>query len=391
MGEMKKLLSILCLSLAITGVLSFENSANAALSITGNVVQDSNTGLEWLMMSQTVNKSPDRIMAGDYGLKASGWVHATISQIETLFLNAGILKPFDMTLSPWNFDATNHLISLLGYTLESYNQNGRSLELRAFSATPDTSWPGNVYALSIQVESTPTGDVGMAYSAGASYPSGTYAPWMGNWLVRANPTITSPTFGPNSATLTNNYAPMKVGDKLTYKSYGYPVILYGYDEAINQESIDQIRCLKIKDYSSFSSTAAAYYWLAQDTSGNVWILKYHDVELNDLRYYGRNYAKIFMPSAVNVGSVLWVPDAIETVVATGISVPKLSTGLGPYYNCIKSKLTWMDGDIDYQYYAPGVGPVRHEWNDDAGTNGDEISAITHRPKSMPWLPLLLDD
>ena len=81
---MKKLLWILCLSLAITVVLSFKNSANAVLSISGNVVQDSNTGLEWLVMSQTVNKSPDQIMAGAYGLKAAGWVHATISQIETL-------------------------------------------------------------------------------------------------------------------------------------------------------------------------------------------------------------------------------------------------------------------------------------------------------------------
>jgi hypothetical protein len=184
---------------------------------------------------------------------------------------------------------------------------------------------------------------------------------------------------------------MIVGDKLTSKSYGYPVILYCYDEAINQESIDQVRCLKIKDSSSFSSTAPVYFWLAQDTSGSVWILQYHDVELNDLRYYGRNYAKIFMPSVVNVGSVLWDSEAIATVVATGTTVPKLSTGLGPYYNCIKSKLTWIDGDIDYEYYAPGVGPVKQEWNDDGGTNGVEISAIKHRPKSMPWLPLLLDD
>jgi hypothetical protein len=386
---MKKLLSILCLSLAITGVLSFENSANAALSISGNVVQDSNTGLEWLVMSQTVNKSPDQIMAGAYGLKAAGWVHATISQIETLALNAGMTGPFNGGFSPMNFDAANHLIALLGNTEEYNGGNGRSLMIIAFSGTPGTS-AGQLYTPQLGVIFQ-TGNIGGAAIPGASNPSNIVHPASGNWLVRSNPTITSPTFGPNSATLTNNYVPLKVGDKLTYKSYGYPVILFGYDEAINQESIDQIRCLKIKDSSSFFSTAVAYYWLTQDTSGNVWILQYHDVELNDLRYYGRNCAKIFMPSQINIGSVFWSPDAIETVVATGVTVPKLSTGLGPYYNCIKSKLTWMDGDIDYQYYAPGVGPVKHEWNDDGGTNGDEINAITHRPKSISWLPLLLDD
>jgi hypothetical protein len=390
MGEMRKSIWVLSLALAITGVLSSENSVNAVLSISGNVVQDSNTGLEWLVMSQTVNKSPDQIMAGAYGLKAAGWVHATIAQIETLFLNAGIIKPFNGTNSPWNFDAAKHLIALFGYTYEVNAELGDNFGVAAFSAATGIS-PGSLYAPGILVGSTPTGYVGGVTIPGLSTPSSTASPIIGNWLVRANPPLSSPAFASNSATLTNTYLPLKVGDKLTYKTYGYPFILYGYNEAINQESIDQVRCLKIKDYSSFSSTAVTYYWLAQDTSGNVWILQYHDVELNDLRYYGRNYAKIFMPSLVNVGSVLWSPDAIETIVATGITVPVLSTGLGSYYNCIKSKLTWMDGDIDYQYYASGVGPVKHEWNDDGGTNGDEINAITHRPKSMPWLPLLLSD
>jgi hypothetical protein len=387
---MKKSIWILYLVLAMAGVLSFKNSANAVLSISGNVVQDSNTGLEWLVMSQTVNISPDQIMAGAYGLKASGWVHATIVQIETLFLNAGIIKPFNGTNSPWNFDAAKHLIALFGYTYEVNVELGDNFGVAAFSAGTGIS-PGSLYAPGVLVGSAPTGNVGGVTIPGLSTPSSTASPVIGNWLVRANPTITSPTFGSNSATLTNNYLPMKVGDKVAYKSYGYPVILYGYDEAINQESIDQVRCLKIKNSYSFSSTSAVYFWLAQDTSGSVWILQYHDVELNDLRYYGRNYAKIFMPSVVNVGSVLWDSEAIETVVDTGTTVSKLSTGLGPYYNCIKSKLIWIDGDIDYEYYAPGVGQVKQEWNDDGGTNGIEISLIKHRSKSMVWLPLLLDD
>jgi hypothetical protein len=391
---MKKLLSIFCLSLAIAGVFIFESSVNATLTISGNVVQDSNTGLEWLTMSQTVNKSPDRIMAGDYGLKASGWVHATTSQIETLFLNAGMTKPFDGTGSSnqtWKLDAANHLIALLGYTYEQYNPGlGYYYGIQAFSATPGTS-PGSLYEPTIYV-----GYIGMGFaiSPGPSAPSSTASPTIGNWLVRANPSISPPVFGPNSATLTNKYVAMKVGNKLTYKTYGYPFILYGYSGAVSKETIDQVTCLKIKEFTSDSSTAIDYYWLAQDTSGNIWILKYHDVELNDLRYYGRNYAKIVMPSVVNIGSVLWDPYAIEAVVATGITVPRLSTGLGPYYNCIKSKIinyVNTEGDLDYQYYAPDVGLIKAEFNDDGGTNGFEISNTYTRPKSLSWLPLLLDD
>jgi hypothetical protein len=384
---MKKPQLILCLVFAITGILSFENSAIAVLNVSGNVVQDSNSGLEWLVMSQTVNKSPDRIMAGDYGLKAAGWALATVAQIETLLINAGFQQPYNSDI---NFDSANHLMALLGSTGEYNDDYGHQLDILAFSATPGTS-AHRLYSPAIIVGLYQSRVLGIADFPGPSNPSDLENPTIGNWLVRANPSIKPPSFGSNSATLTNNYVPFKVGDKITYKTYGMPFIIYCYGEAIRKETIDQVSCLKLKDSSSNSSTAIAYYWVAQDTSGNVWILKYHDVELNDLRNYGRNYAKIFMPSVVNVGSVLWNSDAIETVVAAGITVPILNTGLGPYHNCIKTKIINTDGDIDYQYYAPGVGPVKEEWNDDGGTNGVEISAITHRSKSVPWLPLLLDD
>jgi len=213
MGEMKKSIWILCLAIAITGILSFENSAIAVLNVSGNVAQDSNTGFEWLVMSQTVNKSPDRIMAGDYGLKGAGWALATISQINTLFLNAGIKEPFNGTSSPWNYDAINHLIALLEYTYEVNSEFGDNFGIQAFCAATGTS-PGRLYTPNILVGSTPTGNVGGANISGASVPSSVASPTIGNWLVRANPAISPPAFGSNSATLTNNYVPLKVGDKL---------------------------------------------------------------------------------------------------------------------------------------------------------------------------------
>jgi hypothetical protein len=202
--------------------------------------------------------------------------------------------------------------------------------------------------------------------------------------------ISAETFDQNSATLTNAYLPIKVGDKLTYKTYGYPFVLYAYIEAIDQEIVDQVNCLKIRQSDSFSSTAIVYYWFAEDTSGNIRVLKYHDQELNDLRYYGRDGAKLVMPSKVNIGTILWNPDGTETIVATGIAVPELSTGLGPFYNCIKTKISYADKDIDYNYYAPQIGQIKFEFNDDGGINGLEISKIFRRSTSMPWLQLLLE-
>ena len=61
------------------------------------------------------------------------------------------------------------------------------------------------------------------------------------------------------------------------------------------------------------------------------------------------------------------------VVESGVTVPQLSTGLGPYAGCIKVR--WTDGvDEDFSYIAPNVGIVKEEWNE-GGTNGWELQYI----------------
>jgi hypothetical protein len=189
----------------------------------------------------------------------------------------------------------------------------------------------------------------------------------------------APTFGSNSSTLTNSYMPMKLGDHLLYKSYGMPFLSYHHVNAVMQQTIDQVECLLIQMYCPHLRPYLEYYSVAQDTSGNIWILQYVDAEANILITYGRNGAKLMMPSQISVGSILWSVGSIlwdgeQTVVATGVTVPKLSTGLGPYYNCIKSMIDYGDGNIDYYYYAPDVGPIQVEYDDDGGISGFEISS-----------------
>jgi hypothetical protein len=177
----------------------------------------------------------------------------------------------------------------------------------------------------------------------------------------------APTFGPDSSTLTHSYMPGRIGDKLTYRSYGGPSVDYEHLDAVAEETIDQVKCLKMK----FSEGPwSDYYWLAQDTSGNIWLLQYQEAEYTTT--YGRDGAILFMPSQIRVGSILL---GEQTVVAIGVYVPQLSTGFGPYYNCIKSMIDWGDGDIDYYYYAPDVGLIWSELNDDGGINGYEISGV----------------
>jgi hypothetical protein len=190
----------------------------------------------------------------------------------------------------------------------------------------------------------------------------------------------APTFGSDSSTLTHPYMPMRIGDNLTYKSYGWPSVSHLHVDAVAEENIDQVECLKIKMSSPELPTYIEYYWFAQDIWENLWMLQYQDVESGYFMFYGSYDAKLIMPAQVGVGMILW--DGAETVVATDVTVPQLSTGFGPFYHCIKSIADYGGGDIDYQYYAPHFGQIKLEFNDDGGINGFEISSFPEKPNSQ---------
>ena len=72
----------------------------------------------------------------------------------------------------------------------------------------------------------------------------------------------------------------------------------------------------------------------------------------------------FMPAVPKVGekAALTLPESDEhycEIVETSVTVPKLSTGLGPFEDCIKVKC-WPEGSscVEVEYYCPNFGGVR---------------------------------
>jgi hypothetical protein len=113
-------------------------------------------------------------------------------------------------------------------------------------------------------------------------------------------------------------------------------------------------------------------WFAQDTSGNVRILKgtVSDSSGNYAEWTASSpsSAPIYMPANPYVGQVLTFPWGSEIeVLDLDAVVPEMQTGAGPYEHCVVLRDD-NDGDIDFEYICPTVGLVQAEWND-GGLNG----------------------
>jgi hypothetical protein len=158
------------------------NPSQADLVDRGSSVLDTNTGLEWLKMDETKGRSAYQIaILGAEGFYADGWVHATVDQIETLFINAAIPAPFDGTQSMDGFDGANQLINLLGST----GSFGNSISIFAFSGpVPEPPYGSFPPLLPTPVVITSFGTHGGADSPGPSIPLNVENPTIGNYLIR---------------------------------------------------------------------------------------------------------------------------------------------------------------------------------------------------------------
>jgi hypothetical protein len=168
------------MSVVAAGCLLAAANGRAELIDRGLTTVDTDTGLEWLDIDQTVNVSPRDINVDGYGgLAADGWVHATVEQIAELFDHAGMPPPHDGTLTSGRFAAASRLVDLLGVTGGSAGDRF----IQAFSGTRAS--PGGPPF----IFHTPTVLVAYTGVAGASVPgpgvpSTVRNPTIGNFLVR---------------------------------------------------------------------------------------------------------------------------------------------------------------------------------------------------------------
>ena len=123
-------------------------------------------------------------------------------------------------------------------------------------------------------------------------------------------------FGPNSAKITNRYYPATVGDWSYMLGAGsnwagrfiYANVV-GIEEVsgaqIDAQTFNNVKCLKvnmimakhkIEDEDDFITI-----WMAQDTEGNVWILKIYIFPDNETILLGTLFKSMFMPAVPDVG------------------------------------------------------------------------------------------
>jgi len=92
----------------------FGSGSYAALVDNGTSMIDTGTGLQWLDLTETLGISWNAAEASTF-VTLDGYVHATVAEVETLFLNAGFLTT-DNATNQLNVPAATDLLSYLGCT-----------------------------------------------------------------------------------------------------------------------------------------------------------------------------------------------------------------------------------------------------------------------------------
>lgn len=176
-----KLKGIAALAFA-TSLMVTAPAGHAQLVDQGGTTLDPLTNLLWLDTSSTVGISAQSILTGtDPGnLMAAGWSFASISQIDTLLTNAGLVGPFNGSNSSLNFAAASSFLTLFGAT----GSFGTNSFIQAFSA--DSPAPGLLYTPVVLADSG-FGIGGADLMGAGGVPATVSNQTFGNWLVMSNP------------------------------------------------------------------------------------------------------------------------------------------------------------------------------------------------------------
>jgi hypothetical protein len=176
-------------------------------------------------------------------------------------------------------------------------------------------------------------------------------------------------FGENSWNIDNYYMNLKatpLGSALIYSGYGTKALIYSSTNILGTDIVDGVKCVRVHTMRT-EKAEFSELWIAQDISSNVYVLKYWDGENPSPVVLGKNGAFLFLPNNPKVGDKVFGNE--DTVIEVGVTVPMLSTGLGPFANCLKT----VESDGDIVFFAPGLGDVKKEYHNEIG--GIELKEV----------------
>ena len=201
-------------------------------------------------------------------------------------------------------------------------------------------------------------------------------------LSLISPSAGAVQFGPNSAKITNPYLPFDVGSWAFSKGVGsnWNRRIF-YLHAIGTETVsgamigaqifNNVKALKVNvvitdDDGQANEHEFHTISFAQDTDGNVWVLKFYS-HMEDITALlgGPYFQSMFMPAVPAVGLPAGInlpEDAYNYCQIVQVGISSLTTNFGTYQNCIKANCYHNDpadpDDTEVEYYCYGVGIVR---------------------------------
>ena len=215
-----------------------------------------------------------------------------------------------------------------------------------------------------------------------------------------NPGLKDPSFDSSSATITNIYMPLSTCFRKNFAGTGTWDGYGRYHDIVGTEVIDTVDCIKLVVKGLGNNPDPELdpewycFWLAQDTDGCVWMLQVYKAFTDSNITFGIDNAILWMPSAPVVGQVYYQSGGnnnnytngyYNEVLETGVTVPELSTGYGPFSDCLKVKTVRDAGaDKETQYIAPEISIVKIEANDNGEINGWQL--IPPNEPSPSFLP-----
>lgn len=200
-------------------------------------------------------------------------------------------------------------------------------------------------------------------------------------LLLISPSASAVQFGPDSAKITNPYLPVDVGSWRFSKGVGsnWNTRIF-YIDAIDTETVsgakigaqvfNNVKALKVNvaitDDGGSNEHEFHTISFAQDTDGNVWVLKIYS-HMDDITALlgGPYFQSMFMPAVPAVGlpaGITLPEDAYNYCRIVQVGINSLTTTYGTYQNCIKANCYHNDpadpGDTEVEYNCYGVGIVR---------------------------------